>query len=215
MELVRSPQWHNVHRGQTSWIAHKKCLQRCFCVTAIAFGFDAFPLFHWSFVVILSPGSQLPRHYLHPHIIQLCDILSCILGYWLHIDSAYTVVLTFFLPIVIAASEVKSFPRPVLRLQFELSPLHHSSKTTMSPNSTMMEVPRKLWEHATPKSTEMWKFMQGVNKKRNSNMQVSFALQSTHLQVQASTISSCHTKFFSSDTPCVTPHDISSMLFVR
>jgi hypothetical protein len=99
----------------------QKCLQSCFCVTANAFGIDAFPPCYWS-VVFLSPGSQLPWYYLHSHIIQLCDILSCILGYWLHIHSAYTVVLTFFLPIVIAASEVESFPRPLLRLQLELPP---------------------------------------------------------------------------------------------
>lgn len=32
-------------------------------------------------------------------------------------------------------------------------------------------IPRKLWEHADPKSTAMYKFMQSANKKHNLNMQ--------------------------------------------
>lgn len=34
-------------------------------------------------------------------------------------------------------------------------------------------LPRKLWEHPDPKSTTMWRFMQGANRKRGLNMQVS------------------------------------------
>lgn len=33
--------------------------------------------------------------------------------------------------------------------------------------------PRKLWEHPDPKSTQMWQFMQGINKKFGCNLQVS------------------------------------------
>lgn len=35
-------------------------------------------------------------------------------------------------------------------------------------------IPRKLWQHADPKSTTMWKFMQKANQERGLNMQVSF-----------------------------------------
>lgn len=34
-----------------------------------------------------------------------------------------------------------------------------------------MELPRKLWEHQKPKSTNAWKFMQTVNRKHKTNMQ--------------------------------------------
>jgi acetoacetyl-CoA synthetase len=33
-----------------------------------------------------------------------------------------------------------------------------------------LPMPRKLWEHPDPKSTDMWKFMQKVNTKRGMNM---------------------------------------------
>ena len=36
-----------------------------------------------------------------------------------------------------------------------------------------IEVPRKLWEHANPESTEMYKFMQAANKKHNLELRVS------------------------------------------
>lgn len=35
-----------------------------------------------------------------------------------------------------------------------------------------MKLPRKLWEHPDPKSTDMYKFMQEVNKKHGLNLQV-------------------------------------------
>ena len=35
----------------------------------------------------------------------------------------------------------------------------------------LQNTPRKLWEHSDPKSTEMWKFMQRVNKNHNRNFQ--------------------------------------------
>lgn len=39
----------------------------------------------------------------------------------------------------------------------------------------MAEVmPRKLWEHPNPRDTEMYKFMQEVNRKHNLNLQVIF-----------------------------------------
>lgn len=37
---------------------------------------------------------------------------------------------------------------------------------------TAASTPRKLWEHPDPKSTAMWKFMQGANAKRGLQMQV-------------------------------------------
>lgn len=37
--------------------------------------------------------------------------------------------------------------------------------------SVQSPIPRKLWEHADPKSTTMWKFMQKANQKRGLNMQ--------------------------------------------
>jgi acetoacetyl-CoA synthetase len=40
-----------------------------------------------------------------------------------------------------------------------------------------LQVPRKLWEHPDPKSTEMYKFMQDVNKKHNLEIKVSDLLQ--------------------------------------
>ncbi len=48
--------------------------------------------------------------------------------------------------------------------------------------------PRKLWEHPDPKSTEMWKFMQRVNKNHNRNFQArlprhTLLLPSLHLMV--------------------------------
>lgn len=33
-------------------------------------------------------------------------------------------------------------------------------------------VPKKLWEHPNPKETEMYKFMQEVNRKQNLQLQV-------------------------------------------
>lgn len=33
-------------------------------------------------------------------------------------------------------------------------------------------VPKKLWEHPNPKETEMYKFMQEVNRKQNLKLQV-------------------------------------------
>jgi acetoacetyl-CoA synthetase len=35
------------------------------------------------------------------------------------------------------------------------------------------KAPRKLWEHADPKSTAMWAFMQAANAKYGLKMQVS------------------------------------------
>ncbi|KAH7396406.1 hypothetical protein BKA66DRAFT_263485 [Pyrenochaeta sp. MPI-SDFR-AT-0127] len=37
--------------------------------------------------------------------------------------------------------------------------------------SSQHPIPRKLWQHANPKSTAMWKFMQRANRKRGLNMQ--------------------------------------------
>ncbi|KAH3912797.1 hypothetical protein HBH56_119460 [Parastagonospora nodorum] len=37
--------------------------------------------------------------------------------------------------------------------------------------SSQHPIPRKLWQHADPKSTAMWKFMQKSNQKRGLNMQ--------------------------------------------
>lgn len=34
-------------------------------------------------------------------------------------------------------------------------------------------IPRKLWEHPNPKNTQMFKFMQEVNKKHNLDLNVS------------------------------------------
>lgn len=41
-----------------------------------------------------------------------------------------------------------------------------------------MELPRKLWEHSNPKSTEMYKFMQKVNRKHGLNLMVRTANRS-------------------------------------
>lgn len=38
---------------------------------------------------------------------------------------------------------------------------------------TTEDLPRKLWEHPDPKSTQMWKLMQEVNRKSGRNLQVS------------------------------------------
>jgi hypothetical protein len=35
-----------------------------------------------------------------------------------------------------------------------------------------LEVPKKLWEHPDPKSTEMYRFMQEVNQKYKLNLKV-------------------------------------------
>jgi acetoacetyl-CoA synthetase len=35
-----------------------------------------------------------------------------------------------------------------------------------------LAVPRKLWEHPNPESTEMYRFMQEINKKNNLQLQV-------------------------------------------
>jgi hypothetical protein len=40
-------------------------------------------------------------------------------------------------------------------------------------NMVEMATPRKLWQHADPESTAMWKFMQKANQKRGLSMQVS------------------------------------------
>lgn len=40
--------------------------------------------------------------------------------------------------------------------------------------SSQHPTPRKLWQHADPKSTAMWKFMQKSNQGRGLNMQVSY-----------------------------------------
>lgn len=50
----------------------------------------------------------------------------------------------------------------------------------MSPNATM-ELPRKLWQHASPHSTAMWTFMQGVNRTRGRDMQVSISILRPHV----------------------------------
>lgn len=36
----------------------------------------------------------------------------------------------------------------------------------------MNTVPRKLWEHPDPKSTNMWRFMQEANQRNNLNLKV-------------------------------------------
>lgn len=41
-----------------------------------------------------------------------------------------------------------------------------------SGQDSVMKLPRKLWEHPDPKSTDMYKFMQEVNKKHGLNLQV-------------------------------------------
>jgi hypothetical protein len=40
--------------------------------------------------------------------------------------------------------------------------------------SGIQTTPRKLWQHADPEGTAMWKFMQRANQKRGLNMQVRF-----------------------------------------
>lgn len=42
-------------------------------------------------------------------------------------------------------------------------------------------IPRKLWEHPNPKSTQMWQFMQEVNEQSNRDLKVSvfFSHEST------------------------------------
>lgn len=46
-------------------------------------------------------------------------------------------------------------------------------------NTTTMEsagrVPRKLWEHPDPKSTQMWRFMQDINRESRRDLEVSLA----------------------------------------
>ena len=37
----------------------------------------------------------------------------------------------------------------------------------------LTEMPRKLWEHPDPKNTEMYRFMQEVNKKHGLQLKVS------------------------------------------
>lgn len=35
-----------------------------------------------------------------------------------------------------------------------------------------VDIPRKLWEHPDPRSTEMYKLMQEINKKENLQLEV-------------------------------------------
>lgn len=41
-----------------------------------------------------------------------------------------------------------------------------------TPAKMAATIPKKLWEHPNPKETEMYKFMQEVNRKKNLNLQV-------------------------------------------
>lgn len=71
---------------------------------------------------------------------------------------------------------------PLLCLYFEfffgyisLIPLSQTviqSQSTIMAASQVQELPRKLWEHSDPKSTEMYKFMQNVNRKHGLNLKV-------------------------------------------
>lgn len=38
--------------------------------------------------------------------------------------------------------------------------------------SQVSAVPRKLWEHPNPRSTQMWQFIQDVNEKSNRDIKV-------------------------------------------
>lgn len=38
-------------------------------------------------------------------------------------------------------------------------------------------VPRKLWEHPSPRDTDMYKFMREVNRKHNLNLQVCWSMR--------------------------------------
>lgn len=49
---------------------------------------------------------------------------------------------------------------------------HFQLETAMSSDHP---IPRKLWQHADPKSTEMWRFMQRANQTRGLNMQASLS----------------------------------------
>jgi hypothetical protein len=62
-----------------------------------------------------------------------------------------------------------------------------------------MELPRKLWQHANPHSTAMWKFMQGVNRTRGRDMRVSISIFRPHSFEFGSPLHSVvsHASFFS------------------
>lgn len=46
-----------------------------------------------------------------------------------------------------------------------------------------MEVPRKLWEHPDPMSTNMYWFMQKVNQKRGLKLKVGREVVYTNLEI--------------------------------
>lgn len=48
-------------------------------------------------------------------------------------------------------------------------------------SSQVQELPRKLWEHPDPKSTEIYKFMQNVNRKHGLNLKVRTACSNLSL----------------------------------
>jgi hypothetical protein len=117
-----------------------------------------------------------------PHSTQQCNRLSWIFGYTQHRHSTHAAAVTLFRSLAITASEVNSSSTSLLvQLAIPpLHPLHHAaSEPTMSPNATM-ELPRKLWQHANPHSTAMWKFMQGVNRTRGRDMRVSISILRPH-----------------------------------
>lgn len=50
-------------------------------------------------------------------------------------------------------------------------PTNHKIADSMTSTDNQV-LPRKLWEHPDPKSTQLWKFMQEVNRKSGRNLQV-------------------------------------------
>jgi hypothetical protein len=58
-------------------------------------------------------------------------------------------------------------------LGFPRSSIHSHYSPQKQPNMDSVNVPRKLWEHPDPKSTEMYRLMQEINAKHNLQLNVS------------------------------------------
>ena len=73
---------------------------------------------------------------------------------------------------------------------------------------TLLPVPRKLWEHPDPKSTEIWRFMQEVNREKGLKMEVSGHLPDVLRLVHEGAVSGGDSGLF-----VLQPYFVTSFLF--